>query len=288
MQKLCHLIGCRSCGYEEENAPSDSSGHEVHYQMFSNSRKQELDSLRASVLSYRLHPCSLTLEKKHMIKRISDTESPAASPNIDSPPQDRIKKPGQCCTSHSDDEMGNTRRGIDPPEYDEEEQHDEVKDAYTHVSVPLPGHNFDCVKILDSGDSGPNKEDKKSKIRIFSSKEKVMTKGTKEEQNAKGINENGERRSCPIFCAICLNEYEISERVSWSSNPACTHVFHEDCITQWLVSLGRTKSKLQQFSESPSEAQLLSYELECPCCRQEFISIDKSELVGVCGGEENV
>lgn len=301
MQKLCRLVGCGLCGYDEEIAPSDNSGHGMHYQMFSNSRKQELDCLRASILSYRLYPCSLTIEKKHMVRCSSDSESPAASPNTDSPPQDRIEKNDQFCTSHSDDiETGTTRRGIDPPECDEEERNDEsrhdeekrngeVTDVeYTHVSVPLPGHNFDCVKILDSDDSAPVKDEKKSKIRLFSSKEKEMAKEAKEKPTPKDINENGERRSCPIFCAICLNEYETSERVSWSSNPACTHVFHEECITQWLVSLGRTKSKMQQFSDDPSEAQLLNYELECPCCRQEFIETDNADLVDARGGEESV
>jgi len=217
---------------------------------------------------------------------ISDTES--ASPNTDSMPQDGIQKSDQCCTRQNDDiETGSAPRGIDPPEGDEDEQKDELDDIYTHVSVPLPGHNFDCVKILHSGDSGPSKKEKRSKIRVFASKENDTTKDAEEEPNTS--NENGtRRRSCPRFCAVCLDEFEISERVSWSSNPACTHVFHEDCVTQWLVSLGRTKTKLQKFSENPSEAQLLNYELECPCCRQDFISIEKAELVDTCAREESV
>jgi len=79
-------------------------------------------------------------------------------------------------------------------------------------------------------------------------------------------------RSAPIFCAICLVEYTLSERVCWSSNPNCTHVFHEDCILQWLIMLGRKRSRRQSFSRNPSVKKLLNYELCCPCCRRDFVS----------------
>ena len=36
-------------------------------------------------------------------------------------------------------------------------------------------------------------------------------------------------------CAICLNEYAKDEILCSSQNDHCKHVFHEDCITSWLL-----------------------------------------------------
>jgi len=80
-----------------------------------------------------------------------------------------------------------------------------------------------------------------------------------------------DKREVPIFCAICLSEYEVGEEVCWSSNADCTHVFHRDCLVEWLAALGRRKSPLEQFRPIPNEEELINYPLECPCCRQEFI-----------------
>ena len=80
------------------------------------------------------------------------------------------------------------------------------------------------------------------------------------------------RRQVPIFCSICLSEFDLHQQISWSSNTACTHVFHSDCMIQWLVALGRKHSTMKRFTLNPTERQLLGhYELQCPCCRQEFI-----------------
>jgi hypothetical protein len=35
-------------------------------------------------------------------------------------------------------------------------------------------------------------------------------------------------------CDICLGEYEEDDLVCWSANPACMHVFHQECILDWL------------------------------------------------------
>lgn len=36
-------------------------------------------------------------------------------------------------------------------------------------------------------------------------------------------------------CAICLLKFEKGDRVCESNNTACHHVFHEDCMTRWLL-----------------------------------------------------
>jgi hypothetical protein len=71
-------------------------------------------------------------------------------------------------------------------------------------------------------------------------------------------------RQAPNICSICLCNYEVGSDVVWSSNQACDHVFHEQCIEQWLM----------KQREGPL----------CPCCRRDFI-LDPYDLEE---GEEEV
>ena len=73
-------------------------------------------------------------------------------------------------------------------------------------------------------------------------------------------------------CAICLTEYEASDEVSWSKNPQCPHIFHTECITSWFVSLGKMQCIQTSSLEDECPRKVLNYQLDCPCCRQEFIS----------------
>ena len=153
--------------------------------------------------------------------------------------------------------------------------HDEAKvevmecsSEYTHILVPFPGHTLGEEDIKDE-----NTESAKTSWHPSLPKFKVpQDKPSCTERAEDNKDSNDTERAVPIFCAVCLMEYEVSDRVCWSSNKECTHVFHEDCIVQWLVSSGRTKSKRRWFPDNPSERRLMCYELECPCCRQEFIS----------------
>lgn len=221
-----------------------------------------------------------------MSRCASDTEPPSTMSieNINANlPQDKRPDTSDETTKNDDavehvsvDVEVGVSLNLDPSRQQESENFE-----YTHIMVPLPGYNFDCVDVFgcDETDKKPSdKEEKKSRIRLFRGKDKMIdaNEGPKVATEVEvKIKVKGEKRSCPIFCAICLAEFEPSERVSWSSNPNCTHVFHSDCVVEWLVSLGRTKSKHVRFSEEPNEAQLLKYQLECPCCRQAFILAEK-------------
>ena len=58
----------------------------------------------------------------------------------------------------------------------------------------------------------------------------------------------------PNQCAICLGNYCVEDPVVWSSNPDCSHAFHEDCLVDWLVH--------SKQDGTP-----------CPCCRQSFTDL---------------
>ena len=59
------------------------------------------------------------------------------------------------------------------------------------------------------------------------------------------------------LCTICLCNYQVGSDIVWSSNAACEHCFHENCIEWWLI-----KQK-----EGPL----------CPCCRRDFV-VDPYDL----------
>lgn len=66
---------------------------------------------------------------------------------------------------------------------------------------------------------------------------------------------NGEEAGrVPNQCAICLGNYCVQDPVVWSSNPDCSHAFHEDCLVDWLVH--------SKQDGTP-----------CPCCRQSFTDL---------------
>jgi hypothetical protein len=63
--------------------------------------------------------------------------------------------------------------------------------------------------------------------------------------------EEHEQRLVSGLCTICLSTYKVGSDVVWSSNAACEHAFHHECIEKWLM----------KQREGPL----------CPCCRRDFI-----------------
>ncbi len=53
------------------------------------------------------------------------------------------------------------------------------------------------------------------------------------------------------ICNICLNEFRIGEEISESANSKCLHMFHTECIVDWLV----------ERNDRP-----------CPVCRRDFFN----------------
>lgn len=56
-------------------------------------------------------------------------------------------------------------------------------------------------------------------------------------------------------CPICMEEFVVGDIVSWSSYERCSHVYHHQCIKEWLVSHNT-----------------------CPFCREVFLPVDKAHV----------
>mmetsp|Transcript_6754 Transcript_6754/g.8743 ORF Transcript_6754/g.8743 Transcript_6754/m.8743 type:complete len:369 (-) Transcript_6754:101-1207(-) len=71
-----------------------------------------------------------------------------------------------------------------------------------------------------------------------------------ETDNTEQSSEEGEEKECPI----CMEPYQIGDIVSWSPNVdvLCRHVFHHECIKEWMLQSGN-----------------------CPCCRDLILPIDE-------------
>jgi len=77
------------------------------------------------------------------------------------------------------------------------------------------------------------------------------------EINGNLSNDSPELSGTEAACAICMEDYEEGDEICWSHNERCSHVFHRECIMEWLVRHD-----------------------DCPCCRLNFLSLnDDSENI---------
>ena len=170
---------------------------------------------------------------------------------------------------------------------------------YTHLLIPRPGRAI-ASRLTGSDDRHVDNEKKTRRCSLSLGKLIRTSKVGPDDNDARNeqaeeivscttddadtVNDPvTENRAVPIYCAVCLTKYDVPNRVCWSSNSECSHVFHEDCMLHWLVVLGRKCSRRKRFTKNPSEGMLLDFHMPCPCCRQDFISRDV-----ILGTEENV
>jgi hypothetical protein len=97
------------------------------------------------------------------------------------------------------------------------------------------------------------------------------------------------RRQAPNGCAICLNGFDPDEKITWSYNPQCSHIFHHDCVLHWFLTVGRKEQRNRRrrlnsqllltaanastaASQQQAEelAMICKFPMVCPCCRQSF------------------
>lgn len=93
-----------------------------------------------------------------------------------------------------------------------------------------------------------------------------------------------EKRDHSGECSICLTPYEVSQKVTWSSNPNCPHVFHHQCLLQWFVAVGKRAFKGETVSVTNDQdpdsikKKLCNFEKPCPFCRQNYFLGESQEI----------
>ena len=76
---------------------------------------------------------------------------------------------------------------------------------------------------------------------------------TTKEEGDSGFHDVESCSECPSHsCPICLEKYEVDDMVSWSASQDCRHVFHYECIREWLLR-----------------------RIGCPCCREIVLPVDR-------------
>lgn len=50
------------------------------------------------------------------------------------------------------------------------------------------------------------------------------------------LNDDESTSQSELVCSICLEEYNVGDKIAWSKNDECHHAFHKDCIIEWLVN----------------------------------------------------
>lgn len=84
------------------------------------------------------------------------------------------------------------------------------------------------------------------------------------------------RRYVPNGCAICLSHFVGGDRVTWSATPSDPHVFHEQCMLRYLLTVGskaaRRRQRNQEGDDPDSVKDATDFAMLCPCCRQSFVS----------------
>ena len=54
-------------------------------------------------------------------------------------------------------------------------------------------------------------------------------------------------------CSICLEPYKNGEKVARSRNPSCEHMFHLDCVVDWLKCRDECPLCRATFADFPIE-----------------------------------
>ena len=82
-------------------------------------------------------------------------------------------------------------------------------------------------------------------------------------------------------CIICFDDFQVGDKIVYSENHSqCKHVFHEDCMAQFLASNSMRKKPLHSSNGGLEHTPMTSYsENPCPTCRQPFCQVSQEEIL---------
>lgn len=114
------------------------------------------------------------------------------------------------------------------------DEHDDPVDLEMGRNVPVTHYRPGTVCVQNtSSDQPPSSTSSPELHNVAANCSDVFGKSTDNIEN---------------MCDICLMGYSVGEEICWSHNKECNHVFHKDCILDWLL---RNSS--------------------CPLCRRDYL-----------------
>jgi len=248
--------------------------------------KDQEDSIRESFLTAKLKPYTKSLTNDMVV--VDDRVDASVSSN-----QNKTEK----SSAEVEDGMADIEKGEAETGIKEETEVDPtviVIDGSDAVTSDSAKADSDVVFDIDEGISGPTEQEKECKRECeASSEEEKPLEYVFDQVQGKihGLPLAGEPhvddtndkkcRQVANCCAICLSAFEQDEKICWSSNPACQHVFHSDCILDWLQASGRKYLRNMRKNYSRDEhlpfwklnpiERITTFPMSCPCCRQVFV-----------------
>jgi len=220
---------------------------EENQRRFQTTRTQE-DDIRQQYLSYLLERYTVELKESDIHegeegKCADDTES-----SDEEKEQIKTDEDKQCDTTLTSTDRG-SHDTIDT---------DEANNAAADIEAPTPVRE-NRADSEDSDNLLATEFDNDQMVSVpFSGQ--TASAGTRQVSNG---------------CAICLCAFEAGEKITYSSNPDCCHVFHNDCIINWYNAVGRkTQRRRKKNNPNMTDEEALGlicdFPINCPCCRQPF------------------
>ena len=130
-----------------------------------------------------------------------------------------------------------------------------MKNCLTGVKTSPSMPDLEIASITDDGDHGSHisSEEEDDDQRQHDEENQVPNKCFEINDKSKDPNayvKEGE------MCSICLLEFEQGDEIVLPQNENCSHIFHKDCIMEWLVRHN-----------------------DCPCCRVDYVTAPTEDVI---------
>jgi len=150
-------------------------------------------------------------------------------------------------------------------------------DGHVHVSKSTSSNTLQTNKVVNDDDDDDNDiETGNSNTTTTTNVMRSQTISSPTTTQSIQFHAHDETKTAEGICAICLEKYEPKDVILSSQN--CTHAFHEECMTDYLVlhHVDNLNAKRRDDPEYDAQLPLTSDELKsspapCPCCRRQYL-----------------